>query len=471
MSRKQKGTKKSVQRRSRVNQGRLTHSDLLHRALAWVIDEKIFSELSLHGNTGWTAGQLVVLRVWSSNSTLTGAFQEAFHLSTVIGQAAVATYEGLMDALVKWTPQLVPLLWARLQILMQDAGGTYWRVGPWLALAVDGSRVTTPRTKSNEEAFSAKNYGQGHTAKSRKKRKNKRKRSKKLSTPVKPQIWLTLIWHMGLKMPWCWKSGPSTSSERQHFLELLKAHKFPMKTLFCCDAGFVGYELWKTIIDQGHSFLIRVGGNVRLLRGLGRVRCRDGLVYLWPNAVARNGQPPLILRLLEFQGPRGRVYLVTNVLSVEELTLPQAKQLYKLRWGIELQFRTFKQTFGRANLLSRTAPRALVELEWSLIGLWVVQLFGAKEQIKIGSPPQNSSAALALAVIRDTMRMWNSETMSQRELTLRLREAVKDQYQRTSCKEARYKPNFKDKPCATMPIILEASAKQKRAYKALGLAV
>jgi hypothetical protein len=62
-------------------------------------------------------------------------------------------------------------------------------------------------------------------------------------------MWLTLIWHMGLKMPWCWKAGPSTSSERNHLLELLPTANFPAQTLFCADAGFVGYEFWKAILD------------------------------------------------------------------------------------------------------------------------------------------------------------------------------------------------------------------------------
>jgi hypothetical protein len=455
-------------RRSAVN---LTQSELLRRALGWAINEGMFAKLPLHGNTGWRPGQLVILAVlwvWSGNSTLTGAFDEACHLSVqMIGQAAVTSYQGLTAALVTWTPHLLPRLWSRLQMLMQEAGGSHWRVGPWLALAVDGSRVNTPRTQSNEQAFAAKHYGKGSKARSRVKWRNKRRRSKRLAQPVKPQIWLTLIWHIGLKMPWCWKTGPSTSNECHHFLELLKSQKFPEKTLFCCDAGFVGYQLWKALVDHGHDLLIRVGGNVRLLRELGHARCGRGLVYLWPNAAARKGQRPLVLRLLEFQGPRGRVYLVTNVLSERELTVRQASELYKRRWGVELQFRAFKQTFGRRNLRSRTASRALAEMEWSLVGLWIVQLFAVKEQIKADRPPENSSVALALLAIQNAMRNWNTQATSQRQLRLRLRDAVKDGYQRTSSKQARYKRNYKDKPSATQPIVITATAKQKRAYRKL----
>ena len=294
-------------------------TDLLQRSLTWVVKEKIFEQLPRHGNTSWLASQLVVLAVlwvWSDQSTLTGAFVEAKQLSlTMFGQVALSSYQGFTAALVTWTARLLPLLWTKLHGLMEHSGGKHWRIGPWLALAVDGSRASTPRTRSNEAAFSAQHYGCGRKAKSRKKWRNKNRRSKRLSEPVKPQIWLTLIWHMGLKMPWCWKTGPSTASERQHFLDLLKSLVFPENTLFCCDAGFVGYELWKTILDRKHQLLIRVGGNVRLLRGLGSTRRSTDLVYLWPNEVARRQEPPVVLRLLEFQGPRGKVYLVTSVLD------------------------------------------------------------------------------------------------------------------------------------------------------------
>ena len=256
--------------------------DLLLRALKWIVGEGIFDHLPKHGNTSWRPTQLIVLAilwVWSDHSRLTAGYQEARQAALrFYSDLTLCSYQGFIRALVTWTERLRPLLWSRLQQLMEQVGDGYWRLGEFLVLAVDGSRVTVPRTKSNERAFAARNYGRGGKAKSRKKWKNKKRRSKKLSAPVKPQIWLTMIWHMGLKMPWCWRTGPSTSSERGHFLDLLKSCVFPQNTLFCADAGFVGYELWKGIIDAGHHFLIRVGGNVHRARlpvyfqGVGRHR-------------------------------------------------------------------------------------------------------------------------------------------------------------------------------------------------------
>src|SRR5579872_3712267 len=361
------------QSRSRKRNGRVavqpkTHADVLRQAVNWFGSSDSFSELVRHGNVSWSAMQLVTLAAvwaWSDRSTLTAAFIDAKDLAVkMFGEVAVTTYQGMMGALRSYTAPLLVLFWRHLHARMEQVAGKHWQIGLWLALAVDGSRFTTPRTAKNERAFAIKNYGRGRKAKTRKKWKNKKRRSKKISEPVKPQIWLTLIWHMGLKLPWCWRTGPSTASERGHLTDMLQTVDFPKDTLFCGDAGFVGYEFWKAILDEGHSFLIRVGANVRLLKNLGTARGRCGLVYLWPNGVARNNQPPLVLRLLEFQGPRGKVYLVTNVLSDDELSMDQAGQLYRLRWGVELQFRTLKQTFRRSKLRSRTSENALAELHW-----------------------------------------------------------------------------------------------------------
>jgi len=45
------------------------------------------------------------------------------------------------------------------------------------------------------------------------------------------------MWHMGLRLPWTWRLGPSNSSERGHVMEMLEKEEFPENTLFCGDAG------------------------------------------------------------------------------------------------------------------------------------------------------------------------------------------------------------------------------------------
>jgi hypothetical protein len=444
------------------------HLDFLRKAMNWVVDASIFQDLKTHGNISWITTELVmlaVLWVWSEKPQLTAAFQEATVWSKrLIGRVAVGSYQALTSALVTYGGQIVPRLWHRLHGLMKKVGKAHWRIGGWLPLAVDGSRVGTPRTKANEGAFRAANYGKGKTAKYRKKKsQNKRKKNRAKAETVTPQIWLTLVWHMGLRLPWCWKMGPSDSSERGHFQELLKGQDFPKKTLFCGDAGFTGYDFWKSIMDRDHSFLIRVGANVRLLTKLGYyAQERDGIVYVWPNEAVRQKQPPLTLRLIHLRSERGDIYLLTNVLNPRRLSDALASRLYRLRWGIELQFRTLKQTFGRRTLRSRTPARAYAELEWSLLGLWMIHLFAVKEQVSVGDPPSQTSAAMAIQVVRSILFLWCEVPEDGADLWTRLQNAVIDRYERHGSKRARYRPHKKDTPSAGKPTIILANKKRKQ---------
>jgi len=468
--RRRKKTAKATVGRRQAKQP--VNGETLRTAVTWIVNEKSFQNLKFHGNTTWLVCDLIILAVlwvWSDHATLTGAFAEAHGWSLkMLGRAAVGSYQGLTGALVSVTGTLLPVLWARMQGLMEQHGGEHWRVAGWLPLAVDGSRVSTPRTAPNEKAFCAPNYGRSASAKHRAKKRRQRgvaRRARK-SQPVKPQIWLTLMWHMGLRLLWCWRTGPSNSSERAHFQDLLKTQVFPWKTLFCGDAGFVGYDLWKLIADQGHHFVMRVGSNVTLLRKLGYVRESHGIVYCWPSKAARKKQPPLALRLIAMKFGRTPVYLVTNILDPRELPNAAAAQLYQLRWGIELQFRTIKQTFGRSKLRSKTPDRALRELDWSLLGLWMIQLFAVKEQLAIGQPPARSSAALAIHAIRDVFHHWSEIPTQGASLKSKLRHAVTDQYQRTKeSKQARYRPDNKDKPSAGKPVIITAKRQHKLKLK------
>jgi hypothetical protein len=268
---------------------------------------------------------------------------------------------------------------------------------------------------------------------------------------------------MGLQMPWSWKAGPSYAAEREHFREMLATQPFPKNTLFCGDAGFTGYELWQTMIAAGHSFLIRVGANVTLLRKLGYVRERAGIVYCWPDAAARKGQPPLVLRHLRLRVGKCLMHLVTNVLDEKALTNDEAVRLYQLRWGVELQFRTVKQTFGRRKLRSRTPERASVELDWALLGLWLIQLFAVKEQLEIGAIPEHCSVALAIAVVRETFRRWWERP--EEPFAFKLQGATKDHHRRHGSKKARYCPDYKDKPAAGSPVIRTATPWHKARIK------
>ncbi|HEY7616726.1 MAG TPA: transposase [Terriglobales bacterium] len=472
--------KASRKRRARARNRRRSQDNAqqVREALRWLLHPGIFEGFIFHGNTSWAPVELVVLAllwIWSDRPKLTDAFDEARTQSVqLLGKAALTTYQGLAGALETWTPRLMPQLQIQMHHLMQEIGARFLRAGPWVAIAIDGSRATTPRTVSNEQAFCAKNYGKGMTAKYRKKKTKgmrRRRNAKAKPQPQAPQIWITLMWHLGLGLPWCWKLGPSNSSERQHVMDLIVSGHFLKNTLFVGDAGFVGYEFWKLILDQGHDFLVRVGGNVRLLEGLGfDAKQRKGIVYCWPNAAMSKNWPPLVLRLVKCRLGRKRVYLLTSVLEESQLHAQEIKRLYQRRWGVELEFRALKQTFQRRTLRSRKSQRALVEMEWSLLGITVIELFALKQQLPArAAKPHQLSFAQSLRAVRTSLAYLTNRPDHIPDLTTLLAKAVTDEYQRQTSKAGRYRPNNKDKPSCGAPKVSRASVEHRKRLKQMDL--
>jgi hypothetical protein len=243
--------------------------------------------------------------------------------------------------------------------------------------------------------------------------------------------------------------------------------ELPEKSLITADAGFVGYDFWRAILDAGHNFVIRVGANVRLIRKLGYARQHDHTVYLWPNEAAKKQQRPLVLRLIVINNGKHPVYLVTN-LTKSRLSDRQAGEIYAARWGIELFFRTFKQTFGCRKLRSRSADNANLELDWSLLALWCVCLLGQRELAESGEDPTWLSAAAAIKAVQSTLREYRVRPESREEsLWLQLQIALLDDYQRVSSKTSRNYPRKKKRQRIGAPKITLASKQQINAAQEL----
>lgn len=486
MSKKKGGRRHSARRRKRRRLAAVTNKNSFLELWQWFLPVNIFAKIVFHGNTKWEPVQLVVLAfcwTWSDARCLTDAFVEASECGRLLfGMPAIRTYQGFMRALVTWSPTLIRLLTMVVRQRMREIGGRYWRVGVWVLIAFDGSRSTAPRTKSNEAAYCAANYGKGTTAKYRRKKSKgmrRKQNEKNKARPQEPQAWITLMWHMGLRLPWVWRLGPSNSSERDHVMEMVGDEDFPANTLFCGDAGFIGYPLWARIIEQGHDLLVRAGANVYLQveKAGGRVvrMGREQIVLCWPKDAQQAGQPPLRLRLIHTRIKRTKVWLLTSVLDRKKLTLKQAVSYYEMRWGIEVEFRGLKQTLNRADLRSRNEKRLRVELDWSILGMAVAELLALKEQLtkKATRPkkdrPGKRSLAGTMRALRWCHRNLDKETQEGQSLTDRLREAVTDDYKRASSKQARYRPPNPDKKPLGDPKIRILTSQEKKELRKMML--
>ncbi len=475
----------------RRNAENIVNHQTLRDALNWAMPASSFGMCRVGVNTFWKARMLVfaaVLWVWSDDSTLAKRFTAARKLVIKMfpwQEKPGTSYQGFIKALHKQKKKLFEVILPRLRSLMQRCAGDFWTVAGWVVFGVDGSRVQTPRTKANEDRFhpTKKRKKQvlarkGQAPRLTKKASQKTTQTKKRKRAVKkqasknakrqsagPQIWLTLFWHVGLGLPWAWKTGPVDSSERAHMLEMLGI--LPEKSMIVADAGFVGYDNWRAIENAGHSFVIRVGANVKLLKKLGYARESEGRVYLWPDAARKKQEPPMVLRLITVHNGKHPVHLVTNVLSKKELSDRNMIEIYRARWGIEVFFRSFKQTFGCRKLRSASPENALLELDWSLVGLWTVYLMAIVEVIERGESPHRVSVAGVLNAIRAVMRDYRSRPDPGEDLASLLGAALIDPYVRKGSKASRNYPRKKNEKPADKPVIESASREQVARAKEL----
>lgn len=453
----------------------------LKQVVDWLLPAKLFRGLPARSNAQWLPRMLAVAALFwaaSGKGTLTERFAEGRKIVNKIFRwmpAVGKTYQGFLKMLRKSQAALLVAIVPEVRVRMQEVLPKQWRVAGFVVFAGDGSRLELARTAALEDAFSP--HPKAHP-KSRKKGKGKkkhggsrsggklprgasRKRQSAASIAKKansPQMWLTLLWHVGSGLPWAWRTGPSDSSERGHLAEMLA--ELPENSLLTADAGFVGYDFWSQVLAAGQHFVIRVGGNVRLLRGLGYARQHAHTVYLWPDQAAKKKQPPLVLRLIEMHDGQQSVYLVTN-LTKSELSDRQAAEIYTNRWGIELYFRTFKQTFGRRQLRSHSAANADLEADWSLLALWCLCLLGQRELVDSGQNPKRLSPAAAIQAVQQTLTDYRLRPERAAEsLWAQLRTALLDDYQRASAKTSRNYPRKKTRERVGPPKITDASPQQ-----------
>jgi hypothetical protein len=416
--------------------------------------------------TPMTLACAALLWAWSDERTLTDRFRIGRKIiSYLFGKQheAAESYQAFVKMLRKWTDPLRAAIEPAFRRQMAEKLASVWLVAGWLLFACDGSRVDVPRTRKNELRYSPKSKLSRRAQKRRRAARTRRRSRARAAQEARerkaniPRIWLTVLWHVGSGLPWAWQVGPSDSSERAHLQTMLPT--LPSNALITADAGFVGYDLWTTIRAANHHLLVRVGSNVRLLKKLGCVRERKGLVYLWPDAAAQKRLPPLVLRLIVVHTGRHPIYLVTNVMNASQLSDAQAAEIYRRRWGIEVFYRHCKQTFERRKLRSLNPDNAMVELQWSLLAVWAMGLHSHHHLVKQGIAPERISFAGVLRAYRQPMRQYRSRPGPGERLTELLDHAIIDDYRRAN-KTSRNYPRKKQEQSTGPPIILPATRAQ-----------
>lgn len=476
--RKQQSTSKRTSKQQRQEQQAVKNDKLFRELIWWFIPPgELFHKSEFHGNVKWVAEEVVAQTLiwsWHEAKNVTDAFDQTREICDDLKLSrTIVTYTAFMNALTRYRQLFHDHLRDQFQTLAEEVGGERFSTRGWVLIGFDGSRISAPRTQSNERAFCAPNYGKSNKAKYGKKKSKGMRRTRNKQNPPqpqKPQAWITMMWHMSLRLPWSWRLGPSNASERDHVKDMLRDEDFPENTLFCGDAGFVGYPLWSDILKAGQHFLVRVGANVDLLSEQADVKkCGGGEVLCWPKGRMDSGEPPLRLRLVHVTVGKTKMWMLTSVLSERKLSKKQIVKYYKMRWGIEVEFRGLKQTLDKHTLRCRNSERLLVELDWSIRAMAVAELIALREQIGSVSErvtdasydPQDRSLANTMRALRKCMRQLHKFPEPDDDLLQRLSRAIVQRYNNRTDKRARYRPQNPDKKPLGDPNVTKLSTEQR----------
>ncbi len=391
----------------------------------------------------WTTRLVLLAYIamgWSVQVSLEERFRESRELVVKFNKSRRrpgSTYVGLSDVGALLGVEVFHRFWASARRQMARLAGEAWTWKGWVVIAFDGSRQSAPRTKANEQKLGT----------------SSRKKSG-------PQFWMTWAVHLPTLALWDWRQGAGNSSERSHLLNMLK--DLPLMALIVADAGFTGFDFLRAIMRSGRHFLVRCGSNVNLLvegtTHLIVTKRGQRIVYLWPEN--HRGEAPLRLRLIECRQGKQKIYLLTSVLqegdSFQTLSRETAGAIYRTRWGIEVNYRSFKRTMERGTVRARTPDRAAVELAGGILAMGMLRMHAA---MVMGAKMARMSVAGVLRVIR-----WAIEAvrcgLSSVHIAKRLAAEARDDYERSGCKEARDWPQKKTERVPGPPKIRRLTTKE-----------
>jgi hypothetical protein len=350
------------------------------------------------------------------------------------------TVAGFQKALAQLPTGVLRAVAAGIRKVLAGRLVSRWFDQRFIPMGCDGSRVECARVTELEQ----------HLGQANKER-------------AAPTLWITALVHLRLGVPWAWRVGKGTASERSHLVQMLPL--LPAAALLVADAGYCGFALAQQLMQHHVNFLLRMSSNVTLYteRQVALEHYREGLVYHFP-AQSKKPEPPLRLRLIRVRAKKKKndVWLLTNVLDGRRLSAASAATFYRWRWENEGQFRAYKRTLAKMKLVSRTVRLVHREAEGSLLALQLMLAQGAlavSQQRGQGEEQPVCSPRKVLLAIRQ--EMYGLLRRGHAKYHERLRLAVRERRQRTSAKAVREWPRRKPHKAPKPPRLLKLTEKHK----------
>ena len=191
----------------------------------------------------------------------------------------------------------------------------------------------------------------------------------------------------------------------------------------------------------------------------------------WPKGKMNSGAVPLHLRLVKVKIGTTTMWMLTSVLDRKKLPKKKIVKYYKMRWGVEIEYRGLKQTIDKRNLRCRNSDRVYVELDWSIRAMAFAELIALREQVcnghesrthpEQGYDPKDRSLANTMRALRKCMRTLNTYADPSNDLLSQLSSALVQKYNNRTDKRARYRPRNPDKKPLGEPTIRKLNRKER----------
>ena len=386
---------------------------------------------------------MLLLMTWCCGDSQSECFEtaRAFCIALLPGRRRPGrTVQGFQKALAKVPTRALRAVAAGIRRVLATRLAQRWLEDGFIPFGCDGSRLECPRTAELERRLRQAN-----------------------KSGAAPTLWVTALVHLRLGVPWAWRLGLGTASERAHLVQLLPC--LPPAALLVADAGYTGFALAQALVQHNVCFLLRMSSNVTLYtkQAVTREQYREGVVYHFP-AQDQPQEAPLRLRLIRVRAKQRKndVWLLTNVLDRRRLSARSAARFYRWRWESEGQFRAYKHTLAKVKLTSRTVRLVHREAEGSLLAL---QLMLAQGVLAV-SPRRRAGEAEPVCSPRKVLLVIRQELSARlgrrhKHYGERLGEAVRERRPRTSAKAVRPWPRRKPHRTPKPPHLRKLTARQK----------
>jgi hypothetical protein len=401
--RRQRAARKAARQRTTRRRGA---SVGLQKALYQFLTPQVFKQghqawQRSHYDCRWSLKALLwvlVLMTWGLGQSEAERFQTARAFYVARHQRSKrpgATWEGFRKALRRLPLRVLRAVAAGVRAQVAQRWLESLRIGGYVPIACDGSRLECPRSAELEARL-----GQA---------------GKDASAPT---LYVSALVLLPLGLLWSWRVGKGTASEHEHLTRLLPT--LPERALVVGDAGYLGYDLYQSILGAKAAFLARMSSRAYLYTEA-RVRLerfREGWVYYWPGHAQKQRRPPIRARLLRVRGEKADVWLLTN-LDRATLSRGQVGQIYRWRWRNEGLFRTYKRTLNKVKLQHRTVALSHREAEGSLLATQLLLAMTVLQQERTGASPRRmllqirGHVAAGIAALGPRQRRWYVEALQE----------------------------------------------------------